>query len=146
MENFDQKTAEMPVFCWACYYLKIRYNISTFVNNQNGSYATGSMPKNSKGDTMKFSSFLLVVGIFAIFSFILQGQVEKLTAIQELQLRGYEQITVVDRVRFAAQFRTDCSFPEYAQLTFNAKHRGIEQAETVSVCISLWGDPTIHVP
>lgn len=71
-------------------------------------------------------------------------RIEKLTAVQELQRQGYERIMLVNRIRFAAGIRTNCSFFQHSRLTFYATYGHLNKGQMISVCIGTLGSPTFH--
>jgi hypothetical protein len=92
---------------------------------------------------MKIDKVLLVI-MLSLVSWLYINRIDKMEAVQTLQLNHYDSIVLIDRIYVGASLRTNCKFPAYTRLTFHAKLTD-GQIQAVSVCMGIWGEPKIQI-
>lgn len=85
--------------------------------------------------------FLILLILAALFY---SNRIDKMEAVQTLQLNHYDSIVLIDRIYVGASWRTNCKYPAYTRLTFHAKLID-GQIQAVSVCMGIWGEPKIQI-
>ncbi len=91
------------------------------------------------------SGWVLLTILLTLIGWSYSNRIDKLEAVQILQLNHYDSIVLIDRIYVGASLRTNCKFPAYTRLTFHANLPD-GQVQTVSVCLSVWGQPKIQIP
>ena len=94
---------------------------------------------------MKNGSSSITVLLLTFLLWAVTLRLDKITAIQKLQLAGYDHIMDTGSLRYGAWWRSNCTFPEYSRFSFYSL-RPDSRSEYISVCVGLWGEPTIRIP
>ena len=89
---------------------------------------------------MNLAFYLMLMWIFLFFHGI---NLDKIKAIQKLQVEEYRSISHVDTTRFFVALKTDCSFSEHIRYTFKVKDIS-GTPSILDVCVGFWGEPTIR--
>lgn len=70
---------------------------------------------------------------------------DKLEAANELQIRGYDSLILIEEVRTSAWLKTDCSFPSYARFTFYADNVSANKTHKIAVCLGFFSNQLIDI-